>query len=85
MTLTIIGKTFKKQRPRIINYRLFKHFSNEEIRKSLTDNLSDQTYVNNYYGFNRFYKIGIDTLNSVAPIKNKFVRADQMPFITKEP
>ena len=85
MTLTIIGKTFKKQRPRIINYRLFKHFSNEEIRKSLTDNLSDQIYVNNDYGFNRFYKIGIDTLNSVAPIKNKFVRANQMSFITKEP
>ena len=33
LTLTIMRKTFKKQRPRIINYRPFKHFSNEEFRK----------------------------------------------------
>ena len=77
-------KTFKKQRPRIINYRPFKHFSNEEFRKPLIDNLSNQIYVNNNDGFNRFCKIIIDTLNSFALIKNKFVRASQMPFTTKE-
>ena len=84
MTLTIMRKTFKKQRPRIINYRPFKHFSNEEFRKPLIDNLSNQIYVNNNDGFNRFCKIIIDTLNSFALIKNKFVRANQMPFTTKE-
>ena len=84
MTLTIMRKTFKKQRPRIINYRSFKHFSNEEFRKFLIDNLSNQMYVYNDDGFNRSCKLSIDTLNSFAPIKNKFVRANQMPFITKE-
>ena len=84
MTLTIMRKTFKNQRPRIINYRSFKHFSNEEFRKSLIDNLSNQIYVNNDDGFNRFCKISIDTLNSFTPIKNKFARGNQMPFITKE-
>ena len=87
MTLTIMRKTFKNQRSRIINYRSFKHFSNEEFRKSLIDNLSNQIYVNNDDGFNRFCKISIDTLNSFAPIKlfssYKFVRASQMTFITK--
>ena len=83
MTLTIMRKTFKNQRPRIINYRSFKHFSNEEFRKSLIDNLSNQIYVNNDDGLNRFCKISIDTLNRFAPIKNKFVRANQMLFITK--
>ena len=77
-------KTFKKQRPRIITYRSFKHFSNNEFRSSWIDNLSNQIYVNNDDGFNRFCKISIDTLNSFAPIKNKFVRANQMCFITKE-
>ena len=57
MTLTIMRKTFKKQRPRIINYRSFKHFSNEEFRKLLIENLSNQIYVNNDDGFNRFCKI----------------------------
>ena len=77
-------KTFRKQRPRIINYRSFKHFSNEEFRKSLIDNLSNQIYTNSNDGFNRFCKISIDTLDSFAPNKNKFVRSNQMPFITKE-
>ena len=83
MTLTIMRKTFKKQRTRIINYRSSKHFSQEEFRKSLTDNLSNQIYVNNDDWFNRFCKRSINTLNSFAPIKNRFVRANQMSFITK--
>ena len=41
-------------------------------------------YVNNNDGFNRFCKISIDILDSFPPIKNKFVRANQMPFITKK-
>ena len=84
MTLTIIRKTFKKQRPRIINYRYFKRFSSEEFRKSVIDSLSHQMYVNNDDGFNRLCKISIDTINSFDPIKNTFVRANQTPFITKE-
>ena len=43
---------------------LFKHFSNKEFRKSWIDNLSNQIYVNDDDGFNRFCKISIDTLNS---------------------
>ena len=69
MTLTIMRKTFKKQRPRIINYRSFKHFSNEEFRKSLVDSLSNQISINKNDGFNRFCKTSIDTLNDFAPIK----------------
>ena len=84
ITLTIMKKTFKKQRPRIINYRSFKHFFNEEFRNSLIDRLSNQKYINNNDGFNRSCKISIDTLNGFAPIKKKFVRSNQMPFITKE-
>ena len=84
MKLTIMRKAFKKQRPRIINYRSFEHFPNEEFRKSLIDNVSNQMNVNSDNGFNRFCKISINTLNSFSPIKNKFVRANQIPFITKE-
>ena len=84
MTLTIMRKTFKKQRPRIINYRSFKLCSHEKFRKPLIDNLSSQIYDNNDDGFNRFCKISIDALNSFAPIKNKFVRASQIRLIAKE-
>ena len=77
-------KTFKKQRPRINNYRSFKYFSKEEFRKSLIDKLTNQIYVNNNDGFNRFCKTSIDTLNSFVPINNKFFRVNQMPFTTEE-
>ena len=54
------------------------------MRKSLIDSLFNQIYINNDDGFNRFYKISIDTLNNFVPIKEKFVRTNQMSFITKE-
>ena len=86
LALTIMRKTFKKQRPRINNYRPFKYFSNEEFRKSLIDKLTNQIYVNNGFddGLDRFCKITIDTLNSFVPINNKFFRVNQMPFTTEE-
>ena len=84
MTETTVGKTFKKQRPRNISHRFLKHFSNEDFRKCLIDNLSNQISVNNDNGCNRFCKINIDALNSFVPIKKKSVRANQMPFIKKE-
>ena len=81
LTLTIMRKRFKKQRHRIINYRLLKHFFNEEFKKPLIDNLSNQVYVNNGDGFKRFCNISIDTLNNFAPIKNNFVRDNRKSLL----
>ena len=61
MTLAIMRKKFRKQRPTIINYKSFKHFFNEECRKSLINSLSNQIYLNNDNGFSRFCEISIDT------------------------
>lgn len=69
----------------MINHTSFKYFSNEDFRESLIDRFSNQTYVKNDNKFNRFCKISTDvTLNSFAPIKKIFVRANQMSFITKK-
>ena len=84
MTVTVLRKTFKKVRPRIINYRSFKHFCNEAFRVSFKNNLSNEVYVNNDNGLERFCKTAIDTLNKIAPIKKKYARGNQMPFTTKE-
>ena len=40
-------KTFKKIRPRVINYRSYRDFSNETFRVSLINNLSNEVYGNN--------------------------------------
>ena len=84
MAVTVLRKTFKKVRPRIINYRSFKHFSNEAFRFSFKNNLSNEVYVNNDNGLERFCKTATDTLNKIAPIKKKYARGNQMPFMTKE-
>ena len=83
MTVTVMRKTFKKMHPRVINYRSYRDFSNETFRVSLKNNLSNEVFVNNDDGLEKFCKIIMDTLNSFAPIKHKYACGNQMPFMTK--
>ena len=84
MTLTVMKKSFKKFQPRIINYRSYKHFSNDTFRKDLIDKLSNEKFVITDDGLKRFCEISVNVLNKHAPRKNKYARANQMPFFTKE-
>ena len=47
MMVTVMRKTFKKMRPRVINYRSYRYFFNETFRVSLINNLSNEVFVNN--------------------------------------
>ena len=60
----VITTAAPHMRPRIINYRSFKDFSNDDFRKTLIDRLHNQTYVNNDDGFVRLCKVSIDALYS---------------------
>ena len=77
-------KKFKKLKSRVINYRSYKHFSNEIFRESLLGKLSQQTHVNNDYGFENFCNITLNTLDKYAPRKARHARGNQMPFMTKD-
>ena len=46
--------------------------------------LSQQTFVNNDYGFEKFCNITLKTLDKYAPRKAKHARGNQMPFMTKD-
>ena len=83
MTLTVIRKIFKKLKPRVINYRSYKHFSNDVFRENMFGKLSQQTFVNNDYGFEKFCNITLKTLDKYPPGKVKHARGNQMPFMTK--
>ena len=83
MTLTVMRKTSKKMRPRVINYRSYRDFSNETFRVSLINNLLNEAFVNNDDRLKKFCKITMDTLNSFAPIKKKYASDNQMSFMTK--
>ena len=84
MTLTVMRKKFKKLKSRVINYTSYKHFSNEVFRESLLGKLSQQTHVNNDYGFENFCNITLNTLDKYAPRKARHARGNQMPFMTKD-
>ena len=83
MTVTDKRKNFKKMRPTVINYRSNRDFSNETFRVSLINNLSNEVFVNNDDGLEKFWKTTMDTSKSSTPIKNKYARDNQMPFMTK--
>ena len=59
-------KTIKKVSPRIINYRLFRNFSNEAFI-----NLSKEVFVHFDDGLEKFCKATMHTLSRFAPIKDK--------------
>ena len=84
ITLANMKKSFKKFQPRIINYRSYKHFSNETFRKDLIDKLSNEKFVINDEGLKRFCELSFNVLNKHAPGKKKNARRNQMPFFTKE-
>ena len=84
MTLTVMRKRFKKLKARVINYRSYKHFWNEVFRENLLGKLSQQKFVNNDYGFEKFRNITLKTLDKYTPRKVKHARGNQMPLMTKD-
>ena len=84
MTLTVMRKSFKKFQPKIINYRSYKHFRNEAFRETLLKNLSQENFVNNDNGFQRFCSISLNSLEKHAPSKKKYTRGNHMPFFNKD-
>ena len=70
MTVTVMRKIFKKLRPRTINYRCYKHFSNEAYRESPLHELSKEVFVNDDDGLQRLCHINIYILNRCGSRKN---------------
>ena len=48
----------------ILDQGLYKHFSNEVFTKSFLGKLSQQTFANNSYGFQKFCSITLKTLDN---------------------
>ena len=84
MTLTVMRKSLRKLKARVINYRSYKYFLNEVFREDLLGKLFQQTFVNNDYGFEKFCNFTLKTLNKYAPRKKKHARGNQMPVMTKD-
>ena len=58
-------------------------YSNETFIVLLINNFANEVFVNNHDGLETFCKTTMDTLNSLVPIKKKYARGNQIPFMTK--
>ena len=82
MVLTILNTTYKKGRPKIISYRNYKQFFNTKFITDLLSNFSD--YDLNNIDYDMFETVFLHVLNRHAPIKFKYLRANDSPFMNKE-
>ena len=83
MILTVTKMTFQKLKPRVINYRDYKHFNNERFRDDLLSEISNSYLEFDNNSFDEFFNMCRSALNQHAPRKLKYVRGNHMPFINK--
>ena len=81
LTITIMNINFQKQIPKIISYRNYKKCNNEHFKIELLHELNN----NDIYGMNysEFENIFMNILNRHAPLRKKYLRANNAPFMNK--
>ena len=73
MTVTVMKYFIPKQSPKLINYRNYKHFDNNIFRNDLRPALS---VLDDNPDYNSFEITFMEKLNKHAPMKEKYVRAN---------
>ena len=82
MTLTVLKTSFKKKLPKIVSYRDYKKISNESFIREV--NYFIRAYDLNEIDFVTFERLFMYIFNKHAPIKLKYIRANDGPFMNKE-
>ena len=81
LTTTVLKQYFLKLKPKVVNYRDYRKFRNDEFRSKL-DNEILKPDINNME-YQHFLNIFIKILSKPDPIKQKYLRANQQRFMTK--
>ena len=76
MILTILKSTFPKVTPKQIVYRKFKNFDLDNSKNEIRTKMQS---IGKYETFEEFLKV----LNKHAPLKRNFIRANHVPYMTK--
>ena len=82
ITFTVPRSLFYKAEPKVIFYRDYKNFINDNYR-SFIEELSGNLDISNSTALDSFLDICRVALNKTAPLKQKFVKANDNPFINK--
>ena len=67
-------KIFRKSKPSIKNHGSYKYFSNEAHEESLLHELSEETFVNNDGGLQRFCDININILIDMRRVRQDILK-----------
>ena len=82
MTLTVLKQHFKKAPPKIITYREYKNYIPQNFQLEI--NRAFPLYILFSISNDEFIEIFMEILNRHAPLKFKYVRMNQGPFMTKQ-
>ena len=75
MILIVTKMTFQKLKPRVMNYRDYKHFNNERFRDDLLSGISN-SYLEFDNSFDEFSNMCRSTLDQHALRKRKYARGE---------
>ena len=84
MTLTVLKSFFAKQKPRILNCCNYRFFNNALFRDHVLNKVRDSNLKISNKGLKHFKETCLSVLNTIAPLKNRFLRANQATLINKE-
>ena len=82
MNTTILKMFFSKQKHETVFFRNYKKFDNSALREAL--NREILKYDLNNIEYDTFQEIVVFLLNISAPLKKKYLRANNASFVTKE-
>ena len=83
MIVTVLKIYFQKREAKVINYRDYRNFSNEEFRQQILKEILKATQNGDIVSYESFLSICQQALESRAPKKQKYVRSNHSPFINK--
>ena len=77
---SVFRTNFQKQKSKIVTYCGYNSFDNKKFRESLITYFDTAKYTTN----DSFENLAFHTLDKMAPIKQKYIRGKQSPFISKK-
>ena len=83
MSLTVMKDFYKKQSPNIIRYRSYRNFDNEIFINEVENNIWKKYSHKSNLEFEIFKNEADHIFEKHAPIKKRYIRANQAPFIDK--
>ena len=80
MVVSVFKTRLKKQKPKIVTYRDYKRYDPEKFRESLI------TYpgTGKNISYDAFENLVLQTLDKMAPIKQKHIKGNRSPFMNKD-